>query len=99
MRTGGITFLSVLLLAGCGSGQSPVSQSAAVKSALASVVTLEQERARQVSMPAVDGFTVAGVRQAKKTASVPCPQGNGSTHTPTPRARGIGPDIRRPPGH
>src|SRR6202022_3343720 len=40
MRSVGVAFVSAVLLAGCGSGNHPVSQDAAVKSALTSVVTL-----------------------------------------------------------
>jgi hypothetical protein len=96
MRTVGIAFISFLLLAGCGSGQSPVSQAAAVKSALAAVVTLEQERARQVSIPPVTGFTVMSVRKTKETAPVSDSQGNVLTITPAPSAAWIV-EVMAPP--
>jgi hypothetical protein len=51
---------------------------------MASVVTLEQERARQVSMPPATGFTVMSVRKTKETASVSDSQGHVLTITPAP---------------
>jgi hypothetical protein len=96
MRRAGLAFVSALLLAGCGSGQTPVTQATAVKSALASVVTLERERARQVSMPPVTGFTVASVRKTKQTASVSDSQGDVLTVTPAPSEAWIV-EISAPP--
>jgi outer membrane murein-binding lipoprotein Lpp len=84
MRTVGIAFLSVLLLAGCGSGQNPVSQATAVKSAMAEVVSLERERARSVATVPATGFEVMSVRKTKQTASVSDSQGNVLTVTPAP---------------
>ncbi len=83
MRSVGLAFVVALLLAGCGS-QNPVSQATAVNSALSSVKSLEQERARQASTPPASGFEIVSVRKTRQTASVSDSQGHVLTITPAP---------------
>src|SRR6267143_7210157 len=96
MRRVGLAFVSALLLAGCGSGNNPVSQDAAVKSALASVVTLEREHARSVSTLPITGFTVVSTRKTGDTASVSDSRGDVLNVTPAPREAWIV-EITAPP--
>jgi hypothetical protein len=96
MRRVGVAFVSGLLLAGCGSGSHSVSQDAAVKSALASVVTLEREHARSVATLPITGFTVLRTRKTGQTASVSDSRGNVLTVTPAPREAWIV-EITAPP--
>ena len=96
MRRVGLAFVSALLLAGCGSGNHPVSQDAAVKSALASVVTLEREHARSVSTLPITGFTVVSTRKTGDTASVSDSRGDVLNVTPAPREAWIV-EITAPP--
>lgn len=85
MRAIGLVFLSVCLTA-CGSSgvHNPVSEATATKSALASVVSLEQYRAKQLSMAPVTGFTVLSTQLTTKTASVADSQGNMLMVSPAP---------------
>lgn len=86
MRRVGLAFVSAVLLASCGSGpHNPISQSTAVKAALASVQSLEREHARQVAAPPIGGFTVVDARLTTETAWVSDSQGHVLTVTPAPR--------------
>ena len=96
MRRIGVAFVSAGLLAGWGSGNNPVSQDAAVKSALASVVTLEREHARSVSTLPITGFTVVSTRKTGDTASVSDSRGDVLNVTPAPREAWIV-EITAPP--
>jgi hypothetical protein len=96
MRRVGVAFVSAVLLAGCGSGNHPVSQDSAVKSALASVVTLEREHAKSVSTRPIVGFTVVSTRKTGQTASVSDSRGDVLTVTPAPREAWIV-EITAPP--
>jgi hypothetical protein len=96
MRRVGLAFVSALLLAGCGSGNHPVSQDTAIKSALAAVVTLEQAHARSVSTVPITGFTVVSALKTGQTASVSDSRGDVLTVTPAPREAWIV-EITAPP--
>lgn len=96
MQRVGLAFVSVLLLAGCGSGTHPVSQDAAIKSALAAVVSLEQDHARSTSTPPVTGFTVVSTRKTTETATVSDSRGDVLTVDPAPREAWIV-EITAPP--
>jgi hypothetical protein len=71
---------------GCGIGgpHNPISQSAAVASALADIEQLDHERARTSSTPAVIGFVLQSARLTSDTASVSDSQGNVLTVNPPP---------------
>jgi hypothetical protein len=80
-------FIGSLLLIGCGTGgaHNPISQSTAVASALAEVVSLDHERARTSSTPAVIGFAVQSAHLTSDTSSVSDGQGNVLTVNPPPK--------------
>lgn len=96
MRRVGLAIVSVVLLAGCGSGNHSVSQDAAVTSALASVVTLEREHARSVATLPITGFTVVSAHKTGQTASVSDSRGDVLTVTPAPHEAWIV-EITAPP--
>jgi hypothetical protein len=96
MRRIGVAFVSAGLLAGCASGTHPVSQDAAVKSALTAVEALEREHARSVSTLPVTGFTVVSAHKTGETASVSDSRGHVLTVTPAPREAWIV-EITAPP--
>ena len=76
-----------LCLIGCGSGgpHNPISQSTAVASALADVQSLDRERAKTSSTPAVTGFALQSARLTSDTASVSDSQGDVLTVSPPPK--------------
>lgn len=86
MRLLALAFIAAVSLVACGpsSASLPISQSAAVKSALAAVELLAEDHARATSQPAVTGFTVQDARLTTVTSRVSDSRGHQLTVNPAP---------------